>query len=164
MKGTLLIYRNSFSKQCCFTQVASRSIQISVRSSRLLLSRLYSTVVVVVTVVSLSALAVATLVWEAGERKPTRLLVATLVWEPRAGGKGGDPPFFSWRPGTNKERDSLTDTTPSVEPGLTGATSPYRTSWKTPRRRKTASTHLYSNSSTSTCNTTSSRLVTDQWH
>ena len=42
---------------------------------------------------SLSALAVATLVWEAGERKPTRLLVATLVWEPRAGGKGGDPPF-----------------------------------------------------------------------
>ena len=90
---------------------------------------------------SLSALAVATLVWEAGERKPTRLLVATLVWEPRAGGKGGDPPSFSWRPGTNKERDSLTDTTPSVEPGLTGAMSPYRTSWKTPRRRKTASTH-----------------------
>ena len=43
--------------------------------------------------VSLSALPVATLVWEAGERKPTRLLVATLVWEPRAGGKGGDPPF-----------------------------------------------------------------------
>ena len=38
---------------------------------------------------SLSALAVATLVWEAGERKPTRLLVATLVWEPRAGGGGG---------------------------------------------------------------------------
>ena len=45
---------------------------------------------------SLSALPVSTLVWEAGERKPTRLLVATLVWEPRAGGGGGgaDPPFL----------------------------------------------------------------------
>ena len=38
-------------------------------------------------------LLVATLVWEAGERKPTRLLVATLVWEPRAGGREATPPF-----------------------------------------------------------------------
>ena len=47
---------------------------------------------------SLFALPVATLVWEAGERKPTRLLVATLVWEPRAGGggrKATPPPPFS---------------------------------------------------------------------
>ena len=43
---------------------------------------------------SLSALAVATLVWEAGERKPTRLLVATLVWEPRAGGGREATPLF----------------------------------------------------------------------
>ena len=46
---------------------------------------------------SLSALPVATLVWEAGEREQTRLLVASLVWQPRAGGggggEGGDPPF-----------------------------------------------------------------------
>ena len=46
---------------------------------------------------SLSALPEATLVWEAGEREPNRLLMATLVLEPRAGGggggEGGDPPF-----------------------------------------------------------------------
>ena len=42
------------------------------------------------------------------------------------GGKGGDPPFFRSRPGTNKERDSLTDTTQSVEPGLTGGPAPRR--------------------------------------
>ena len=73
---------------------------------------------------SLSALPVATLVWKAGEWKSTRLLLATLEWEPRAGGGGGGgreaTPFFRLRPGTDKERDSQTDTTPSVEPGLTG--------------------------------------------
>ena len=36
---------------------------------------------------------VTTLVWEAGERKPTRLMVATLVWEPRAGGREATPLF-----------------------------------------------------------------------
>ena len=93
---------------------------------------------------SLSALAVATLVWEAGERKPTRLLVATLVWEPRAGGREATPLFQMTtrnEQGTRQpnRHNSKCRTRPDGRPG--SKEEPLLrigSHGKTPRKRKTA--------------------------
>ena len=93
---------------------------------------------------------VATLVCEAGERKPTRLLVATLVWEPRAGGGGGGgegrrPPFFQIttrnEQGTRQpnRHNSKCRTRPDGRPGSKEEPRLRKgRHGKTPRRRKTA--------------------------